>query len=82
MPCNRIFGIYEMQSQDVYLVLAGVNNGRAEVRINFNPLVVWVWHGGVLMALGGLLVMWPQSEKKRRQSGYVAALAPGEVATV
>jgi cytochrome c-type biogenesis protein CcmF len=75
-------GIYEMQSQDVYLVLAGVNNGRAEVRINFNPLVVWVWHGGVLMALGGLLVMWPQSEKKRRQSGYVAALAPGEVATV
>jgi cytochrome c-type biogenesis protein CcmF len=75
-------GIYEMQSQDVYLVLAGVNNGRAEVRINFNPLVVWVWHGGALMALGGLLVMWPQSEKKRRQSGYVAALAPGEVATV
>ncbi len=75
-------GIYEMQSQDVYLVLAGVNNGRAEVRINFNPLVVWVWNGGVLMALGGLLVMWPQSEKKRRQSGYVAALAPGEVATV
>ncbi len=75
-------GIHEMQSQDVYLVLAGVNNGRAEVRINFNPLVVWVWHGGALMALGGLLVMWPQSERRRRQSGYVTALAPGEVATV
>jgi cytochrome c-type biogenesis protein CcmF len=48
---------------------------RAEIRINFNPLVVWVWYGGMLMALGGLIVMWPQSERKR-QSGYVAEMAP------
>jgi cytochrome c-type biogenesis protein CcmF len=60
----------------VYLVLAGTIGGRAEVRINFNPLVVWVWHGGVLMAIGGLIVMWPQSERRRRQEGYAAELAP------
>ena len=75
-------GILTMQSQDVYLVLAGAVNGRAEMRINFNPLVVWVWRGGILMALGGLIVMWPTSERRRRQGGYMAELAPGvEVAT-
>jgi cytochrome c-type biogenesis protein CcmF len=68
-------GILQMQRQDVYLVLAGVIGDRAEIRINFNPLVVWVWHGGILMALGGLIVMWPQSERKR-QGGYVTELAP------
>jgi cytochrome c-type biogenesis protein CcmF len=68
-------GILQMQRQDVYLVLAGTIGDRAEVRINFNPLVVWVWHGGILMALGGLIVMWPQSERKR-QGGYVTELAP------
>ncbi len=68
-------GILSRNEQDVYLVLAGVVQGRAEVRINFNPLVVWVWHGGILVALGGLIVMWPQS-RRRRQGGYVAELAP------
>ncbi len=68
-------GILQMQRQDVYLVLAGTIGDRAEVRINFNPLVVWVWHGGILMALGGLIVMWPQSERKR-QGGYVTELTP------
>jgi cytochrome c-type biogenesis protein CcmF len=68
-------GILQMGRQDVYLVLAGTIGDRAEVRINFNPLVMWVWNGGLLMALGGLIVMWPQSERTR-QGGYVTELAP------
>lgn len=68
-------GILTRNDQDVYLVLAGVVQGKAEIRVNFNPLVVWVWHGGTLMAIGGLIVMWPQS-RRRRQQGYVAQLAP------
>ena len=80
MPSTEV-GILQHNDQDVYLVLAGVVNGKAEIRINFNPLVVWVWHGGTLMALGGLIVMWPQSAR-RRQQGYVAELAPqAEVAS-
>ena len=75
-------GILVRNDMDVYVVLAGVVQKKAEIRVNFNPLVVWVWRGGVIMALGGLIVMWPQSEKRRRQGGYVADLAPAaEVAT-
>jgi len=70
-------GIIGSLKQDVYLVLAGVGEDeRAEMRISFNPLVVWVWIAGFIMAIGGLIVMWPQAERKRVQSGYVAPLAP------
>lgn len=60
---------------DTYIVLAGVRDDAAEIRITFNPLVVWVWVGGALMAIGGLIVMWPHAEK-RRQSGYATELRP------
>jgi len=70
-------GILESPRQDVYVVLAGVTGDEtAELRVAFNPLVWWVWYGGVVMALGGLIVMWPQAEK-RRQGGYAAVLPPG-----
>jgi cytochrome c-type biogenesis protein CcmF len=37
-----------------YVVLAGVTGtDQAELRITFNPLVVWVWFGGMVMGLGG-----------------------------
>jgi cytochrome c-type biogenesis protein CcmF len=63
--------------QDVYVVLAGVRGANdAEIRVTFNPLVRWVWLGGALMALGGLVVMWPAADKQRAQSGYAAVLKP------
>ena len=68
-------GIRTSAAMDLYIVLAGVREETAELRISFNPLVVWVWIGGVVMALGGLIVMWPQAER-RRPGGYVATLEP------
>ena len=68
-------GIISLGRQDVYLVLAGTVGDRAEVRINFTPLVAWVWFGGILMAFGGLIVMWPQ-EERQRQGGYRTELQP------
>jgi cytochrome c-type biogenesis protein CcmF len=70
-------GILGGLRQDVYVVLAGVmDNEVAELRITFNPLVWWVWFGGGLMAVGGLIVMWPQAERRRTQGGYVATMRP------
>jgi cytochrome c-type biogenesis protein CcmF len=59
-------GILGSPRQDVYVVLAGVTDeDTAELRISFNPLVWWVWVGGFVMAIGGLIVMWPQSQRRR-----------------
>jgi cytochrome c-type biogenesis protein CcmF len=75
-------GIRTSAMLDLYVVLAGVRDDTAELRISFNPLVVWVWIGGMVMAIGGLIVMWPQAERRRAPSGYVATLAPAhELAT-
>ena len=74
-------GIHSTAKQDVYLVLAGiVGDNVASLSITFNPLVVWVWVGGALMALGGLIVMWPRVEARRAQSGYIAVLRPEHAA--
>lgn len=74
---NTEVGILSRWRQDVYMVFVGVTGTEtAEVRLTFNPLVMWVWLGGALMAIGGLIVMWPQAERRRAQSGYVASLSP------
>ena len=76
-------GIRESWQQDVYVVLAGVRDDQsAEIRVTFNPLVRWVWLGGGLMALGGLIVMWPQAERKRVQAGYSVAMPPVEMPAI
>ena len=68
-------GIRSTAKLDTYVVLAGVRNEIAELRVTFNPLVVWVWIGGALMAIGGLIVMWPQAERRRGvQAGYASVL--------
>jgi cytochrome c-type biogenesis protein CcmF len=71
-------GIRTSAKMDLYIVLAGVREETAELRISFNPLVVWVWIGGMIMAVGGLIVMWPQAERRRAPSGYVATLEPAK----
>jgi cytochrome c-type biogenesis protein CcmF len=69
-------GIRTTPKLDTYVVLAGVRGDVAEIRVTFNPLVVWVWIGGYIMAIGGLIVMWPQAERRRAQAGYVSVLEP------
>jgi len=71
-------GIRSSAKMDLYIVLAGVREETAELRISFNPLVIWVWIGGMIMAIGGLIVMWPQAERRRAPSGYVATLEPAK----
>jgi cytochrome c-type biogenesis protein CcmF len=68
-------GILESARQDVYVVFSGMRDAEtADLRIAFNPLVLWVWIGGLVMALGGVIVMWPPAERTRPQPGYAAPL--------
>jgi cytochrome c-type biogenesis protein CcmF len=60
-------GIRTTPMLDTYIVLAGVRDEVAELRVTFNPLVAWVWAGGFVMMIGGLIVMWPDAEVRRQQ---------------
>jgi cytochrome c-type biogenesis protein CcmF len=73
-------GIRSDLREDLYVVLAGVVNGteQAVFRFTINPLVWWVWYGGMIVAFGGLVVMWPGGTVavKRTQAGYGVKLEP------
>jgi len=66
--------------EDVYLVYAGSVQGTEEAvyRITINPLVWWVWYGGIVLIIGGLISMWPgdgptaASRRRAEPAGYVA----------
>src|SRR6266513_2232452 len=77
-PSSEV-GIRSDLREDLYVVLGGVVNGteQAVFRFTINPLVWWVWYGGMIVALGGLIVMWPGGGSpavKRAQAGYAVRL--------
>ncbi len=45
------------------------SNGAPRFRFFLKPGVMWVWVGGGMMALGGLLAAWPPRRRLRRRAG-------------
>jgi cytochrome c-type biogenesis protein CcmF len=67
--------------EDLYVVFAGSVQGteQAVYKIVINPLVWWVWYGGMVLAFGGLITLWPgaqgptpASRRRAEPAGYVA----------
>ena len=46
---------------DLYVVVAGWEEGRAAVKVYAEPLVNWLWIGGLVFVLGTVLALWPHS---------------------
>ena len=48
-----------------------------DFRINVNPLVIWIWVGGAIGVIGGLIAGWPTASARRRRVSdvYAARLA-------
>jgi cytochrome c-type biogenesis protein CcmF len=73
-------GIQSGLREDLYVVLAGLVDGteQAVYRFTINPLVWWVWFGGYVLVMGGLVVLWPGGGPpavRRTQAGYAVKLA-------
>ena len=55
-------GIRSDVREDLYVVLRRrrwTGPEQAVFRFTINPLVWWVWYGGMVLVLGGLIAMWP-----------------------
>jgi cytochrome c-type biogenesis protein CcmF len=63
-------GIRRAWNEDLYLIMAGIDDPDGVVRgtnprpvvtfrVLVNPLVPWIWFGGLIMAIGTLIAMWP-----------------------
>lgn len=58
--------IYTTLKEDLYVILAGYEKDMLTLKVLVNPLVAWLWIGGGVMALGTLIVMFPDRRKNRK----------------
>lgn len=50
---------------DLYVVLSGwTESGEGIFHVYVNPLVSWVWFGGVIVLMGSVVCLWPVKLKK------------------
>src|SRR5450756_3167176 len=76
---STIAGVRSTLSEDVYVLLAGWEGDNATFKVYVNPLVNWVWLGGILLTLGTLFAAWPAGSTQRRWS---MVLSPAPSAAV
>ena len=64
-------GVYSTPGVDFYVLLVGWDAGgtSATFKIYVNPLINWVWVGGIVMILGTIIATW--SNPARREATYV-----------
>ena len=84
-------GINSYLLEDLYLILENVSDlggafendaaaQRATFRVQVNVLVGWIWYGGFVVTLGGIIAMWPSrgsttTASRTRTGGKRPALA-------
>ncbi len=94
-PSSEV-GIRSTWYEDLYVILAevadmgGVLGGeagdaeRAVIEVQVNPLVSWIWYGGLILTIGSLIALWPTEARARaataeesgREAGTATAPAP------
>jgi cytochrome c-type biogenesis protein CcmF len=51
--------------EDLYIILSEwTPDGRAQIRVLLHPLVSWLWAGGLIIALGVLLAVLPETWRR------------------
>jgi cytochrome c-type biogenesis protein CcmF len=69
-------GIRSTPVEDLYLILSAVDDLNAAVnndpsaqgvdlQVLVKPLVGWIWYGGLVLAVGSLIGLWPSAERRR-----------------
>jgi cytochrome c-type biogenesis protein CcmF len=63
-------------SEDFYVILAGweIGGAAATFKVYLNPLINWLWFGGLVFVLGTVIAVWPDVEAERRAIGRQVAV--------
>src|SRR5579859_6525742 len=69
-PSTKV-GLRSTPFEDLYVVLGGWDGDGPTANVSLavfvNPLVSWIWTGGVLLLLGTLVTLWPASVVSARR---------------
>ena len=65
---SSIPAVWSTLGEDLYVILTAVeSDGSATLKVYRNPLVNWIWIGGLTFVLGTLLILWPHPETRSRR---------------
>ncbi len=67
--------------EDLYVILTQYSqDGSATFKGIINPLIMWMWLGGVVLVMGTILAMWPgKREKMQLAMHYVREMKKSEI---
>ena len=76
-------GVRSTLEEDFYVLLVGwepIGRDGATFKVYLNPLVNFVWLGGVVFILGTLVAAWPEREQVpvRRRAAHAQAMPAGD----
>jgi cytochrome c-type biogenesis protein CcmF len=70
-PSSKV-GLRSTPVEDLYVVLGGWTGdgptASVSIAVFINPLVSWIWTGGVLLLLGTAISLWPATVAARRRA--------------
>ena len=69
-------GILSRLQEDLYLILSAIDDPRgalgsdaasqgADIQVLVKPLVSWIWYGGLVLAIGTVIALWPSVDPRR-----------------
>jgi cytochrome c-type biogenesis protein CcmF len=74
-PSTRV-GLRSTPFEDLYVVLAGWEGdgptASLSLAVFINPLVSWIWAGGLLLLLGTVVTLWPMPVPSRQRATALA----------
>ena len=63
---TSIPAIHSTLSEDLYVILTALEeDGSATLKLYRNPLVNWIWLGGIVLVLGNFVILWPHPSGRR-----------------
>jgi cytochrome c-type biogenesis protein CcmF len=63
-------GVLSSVGEDLYLLFLGEQSGFGTIKAYINPLIQFLWIGGIILVIGTLVAMWP-TPAERRQTAAV-----------
>ncbi len=84
-PLSRV-AIRSTVGGDLYVILTALDNTQGalsgnpnaqgvDLQVLIKPLVGWIWFGGLVLALGSVIAMWPSAERRRFPEEETAEIA-------
>src|SRR5512139_1689681 len=59
-------GVVSTVGEDLYLLFLGEQSGFGTIKAYINPLIQFLWVGGIILVIGTLVAMWPTPTERRR----------------